>query len=356
MAPPRPVVLLTGSSGRIGSALGERLRDEYTVVGLDRPGCPLPPSGVEPIDADLTSDGSLGDALIRVRKQYGPDVASVVHLADHVDFSGAPSPLYEAVTVGGTARLLRGLRDFRVGQVVFASTMFVHAPCPPGARITEDTPLAPAWDYPAAKARAEEIVRGERGAAKAVILRLAGVYDGWCHSAPLAQQVRRVWERRLGGRLVPGHLDRGQSFVHRDDAAEAFAHCLEGRDDLPAEAVFLIGEPDPVGSGELHQRLARLLHGEEWRGRRVPKLLAKAGAWVGHRLPFGPAPAVVPQMIDRADEHYALDINRARTLLGWDPKHALRRELPALVRKLKADPARWYLENGLEPPPRELAA
>ena len=43
---------------------------------------------------------------------------------------GEPSPKYEEVTVRGTERLLRGLKDFDVGQFVFSSTMIVHASLP----------------------------------------------------------------------------------------------------------------------------------------------------------------------------------------------------------------------------------
>ena len=55
-------------------------------------------------------------------------------------------------------------------------------------------------------------------------------------------------------------------------------------------------------------------------------------------------------MIDRANDHYALDITRARALLGWEPKRSLRATLPTIVAALKADPLGWYRENELEPP------
>jgi hypothetical protein len=46
-----------------------------------------------------------------------------------------------------------------------------------------------------------------------------------------------------------------------------------------------------------------------------------------------------------------LDIGRARALLGWEPKHSLRATLPRMIAALKDDPARWYRENKLGPPP-----
>jgi hypothetical protein len=67
------------------------------------------------------------------------------------------------------------------------------------------------------------------------------------------------------------------------------------------------------------------------------------------KLP-GADPFIRPWMIDRANDHYALDITRARTLLGWEPKRSLRETIPKMIAALKADPVAWYRENDLEAP------
>lgn len=61
-------------------------------------------------------------------------------------------------------------------------------------------------------------------------------------------------------------------------------------------------------------------------------------------------PFIKPWMIDRADDHYELDISRARNLLGWEPKHRLPDRLPIIIQKLKENPVKWYKENKLEVP------
>ena len=62
-------------------------------------------------------------------------------------------------------------------------------------------------------------------------------------------------------------------------------------------------------------------------------------------------PFIKPWMIDLSDDHYALDISRARTLLGWEPRHSLRNTLPTMLNDLKSDPAGWYQENDLRVQP-----
>ncbi len=150
-------------------------------------------------------------------------VASVVHLAAYYDFLGEPSPKYDEITVRGTGRLLRGLRDlgFRVEQFVFSSTMLVHRPAEPGQFIDEDWPIEPTWAYPASKVRTEQVIGAERGEVPAVLLRIAGVYDDGCHSIPLAHQIQSIYERILQPVSNSGSSSLGQSFLHLDDSGRS---------------------------------------------------------------------------------------------------------------------------------------
>jgi nucleoside-diphosphate-sugar epimerase len=321
------------------------------VIGFDRPGAPDPPPEAVNVGVDLTSDRAIQDGLARVRREFGPRVASVIHLAAYYDFAGEASPMYQQLTVQGTRRLLRGLRSFEhVGQFVFSSTMLVHAPSEPGQRINEDWPLDPKWDYPKSKVTTEELIRSERGDVPAVILRIAGVYTDRGNSIPLAHQIKRIHEEDLTSRVFPGSTSHGQAFVHLDDVVEALRLCVERRAQLPPELTLLIGEDQTLSYDELQHTFARLIHDEHWETRRVPKVVAKVGAWVQDKLP-GQESFIKPWMIELADDHYALDISRARQTLGWEPKRSLRETLPDMIAALHADPAAWYRENDLQPPP-----
>lgn len=347
----KQTILVTGSNGYIGYAVAKRLSESFNVVGFDRRQPSHPPATAECLYVDITSEASLRRGLGAVLDLHGDRLVSVIHLAAYYDFSGAPSPLYEKVTVRGTERLLRLLREsFTVEQFIFSSTMLVHASTAPGRPITDDSPLAPTWAYPQSKVRTEEVIRAGRGDIPAVILRIGGVYDDLGHSMPVPRQMQRIFERDVTACVFPGDLSHGQSFVHLDDLVDLFVLLVTRRHALPAELPLLVGEPETLSYDEMQRHLGRLVHGEDWKTRRIPKPLAKLGAWLQQTLPLGVTPVYKSWMVDRADDHYELDIARARTVVGWEPKRSLRQTLPKLVAGLKADPWAWYRENEIETP------
>ncbi|MBX3501672.1 MAG: NAD-dependent epimerase/dehydratase family protein [Alphaproteobacteria bacterium] len=359
MSGTRPVVLIMGAGGTLGSALAAALGRNYRVVGLDRHEGELA-GGVPVIAADITSDEKLAAALKEVRRRFGGRIASVIHLAAYFDFSGEDNELYRTVNIEGTRRLLRALQEFEIGQFVYSGTMLVHRPCRPGERIDESQPIEPKWVYPKSKADAEAAIRQEHGGIPIVLLHLAGLYDERTAVPTLAQQIARIYERTLQSKLYSGDPTAGQSMLHKEDMIDAFRRVVDRRAELPREVTLLIGEPEAMGYDEIQDAIGKAIHGEQdWPTIEVPKPLAKAGAWaqgviepiVPDAFDQGEKPFIRPFMVDMADDHYALDIAAARRLLGWEPRRRLADELPMLVAALKEDPAAWYRENKITPPP-----
>lgn len=350
----KPIVLITGSEGRLGQAIGARLADAYEIVGFERTcktaGC---------IEVDLASDAAVAQGCSVLRARYGGHLAAVIHLAAFYSFSSAPDPLYQAVNVDGTARLLRALQDFEVEQFIYASTMLVHAPSAPGQPIDEDAPLAPAWPYPQSKCDAERVVNAERGAIPALTLRIAGVYTDAGELPSLAYQIARIYERQVASRVFPGETAHGQALVHLDDVAQAFRAAVDRRAQLAPATTLLIGEPVTESYQALQHLIGGLLHGEPWETRQIPASVAATGAWlqgkieqaVPDAIDGGVKPFIQPFMVALADDHYELDIARAERMLGWRPVHALRRTLPVIAGALRADPAGWYRRNKIAVPP-----
>jgi nucleoside-diphosphate-sugar epimerase len=345
-----PTVLITGASGLIGERVCHRLKGDYRLIGLDLKSPDDASLPLEHIDTDLTEDDSVDWALQQVKSEHGENLAGVIHLAAYYDFSGEPSPLYEQLTVEGTRRLLRSLKQhgLHVGQFVFSSSLLVMAPDEEGHSISELSPTQAKWAYPQSKLRAEEVIRTEHGDIPYVILRIAGVYDEQCHSLPVSQQIARIYEKQLESFVFPGDASHGQALVHLNDLADCIQKVLERRQHLGGEELFLIAEPDVMSYDELQDRIGELIHGKEWPTIRIPKIVAKAGAYVQQKLGSDEEqPFIKPWMIDLADDHYAANIAHARVQLDWEPRHRLRETLPAMIEFLKRDPHGFYKVNGL---------
>lgn len=347
----RPTVLVTGSSGLIGSRAVRDLLDDYRVIGLDLKEPESMTDGLIWVRCDMTDDDSVSSAVSNAGEQAGQRLASVVHLAAYYDFSGAPSPLYQQLTVEGTRRLLRALRSLQVEQFIFSSTLLAQKPSEDGP-LSAHSPTEAEWHYPQSKLDAEQVIEEERADIPAVILRLAGAYDEDGHSPPITQQIRRIYEKQLESYFFPGDKTHGQAFVHLDDIVTCLQCTIEKRRELPSHDVFVIGEEDVMSYEELQDRIGELIHGRQWPTIQIPKTAAKVGAWAQEKLASSEEdkPFIKPWMIDLADQNYPVDIARARRKLGWEPSHTLRQTLPEMVHRLLIDPQRWYELNGLPLP------
>jgi nucleoside-diphosphate-sugar epimerase len=242
---------------------------------------------------------------------------------------------------------MEALADFEVEQVVFTSSLLVVRPAREEEVLDESSAVGAAWDCPKSKLDSERVLRERAGDTPIVVLRVAGVYDEDCRSVPIAQQMRRIFERRLESYFFPDNPDHGQSFVHLDDLVRCIGAAVEHRADLGPYEVFLVGEPDLVSYAEMQDVLGQLIHHREWPTIRIPASVAKAGAWIKEKA--GGEPFIKPWMIDLADAHRPISIHKAEERLEWRPRHRLRDTLPEMTSRLIVNPSSWYEKNGIGP-------
>lgn len=352
------IVLITGISGYIGSALGKELSSHYRVVGLDQdiPKEKIP--GVHYYSLDITSDESLNKTLEEIRQRFGSKIISVVHLVAYYNFDGKESELYETITVRGTQNFLGHLRaKFLTEQFIFSSSMLVYRPVQKGEKIREESPLEPGWAYPASKVKTERMLIDGPDDIPIVNLRIAGVYDDHCHQPTLANQIMRIYETWLTSVPFPGDPETGQSILHLHDLVTLIPKIIRRRNQFSSFETFAIGEEDVLTYKEIHEIIGNEIHKRPWPVVRIPAFVATFGAKVMEKLPVIREPFIRPWMISHADEHFDVDINKARNLLDWRPENHLKRKLPVIISNLKANPEKWYAINKIEKPfYRELSS
>ncbi|AVR46632.1 nucleoside-diphosphate sugar epimerase [Christiangramia fulva] len=341
----KEVIVISGSSGLIGRSLIKRLAKRYRVVGLDRVGPPYPPLEAECVNFNIKDEKAIDAAMERIRYGYGSKIASVIHLAAYYSFNTKDSPGYDEINVKGTRKFLNQLQDFEVDQFIYSSSDLIYKPVEPGTKIHEDCPVEANWGYPESKIITEDLIRKNNEKINTVFLRIAGIYNEMGHSIPITQQIKRIYEKELISHFYSGDVNHGDVFVHLEDVLDALEKTVEHRHDLPHEIAINIGEPETPTYQELQDKIGKLIHGKAWETHEVPKSIAKAGAWTQNLIGD---PFIKPWMIDRADDHYELDISRAKKLIDWEPKHRLMDTLPVIIENLKEDPDAWYKANNLK--------
>ncbi|MGQ9599353.1 MAG: NAD-dependent epimerase/dehydratase family protein [Anaerolineae bacterium] len=311
--------LVTGAAGFLGRYLVRALLSRgETVRAFDLS---------VPHDAEVGVEWRVGDVrdAEAVRKACeGVEVA--YHLAALIPQRRADATTMQAVNVGGTQHMLDGALEMGVRRVVYLSSVEIFGvpaivPCP------EDGPLAPLGEYGRNKIVAEKACcqAVERGL-EVTILRpptIVGPGLGEPFLVGLLNDVR-------AGRPVT-LLGNGQNrfqFVHAEDVVAA---CL-----LVAEHPAAVGQAFHIGSADVppirsmvEEVIAQV--GSASKVRSIPVPVARLA--IGLLRPFGKAP-LEPEHLAIAISDYVFDIQKARRVLGWEPRWG---NVDAIVDTYRAD-------------------
>ncbi len=317
--PRRPLVVVLGASGFIGSAVSGALAARPVRLRLVSRRRPTVSRGavadVEVRAADLTAPGVLADAVA------GAD--TVIHLVAHTD-NGWRVPegddAAERVNLGLVEDLVEACRSRRPGTtppaVVFAGSVLT------GDERIDTPPARPRSAYCRQKLAAERLL--ERATAEGVLrgvsLRLPPVFG---HGTGTCRNVVELMVRRaLAGEAITMWHDGTvrRDLVHVDDVAAAFLDAIDNVDAL-AGSYWSIG----TGTGEP-----------------IGKVFAQISQIVAD---YTGEPAVSVVSVPPPAESYPTDLvdiesdaSRFRAVTGWRPRIPLRYGLLRTVASLAGAP------------------
>ncbi len=320
---------LTGASGYTGGRLLQALRDRGDEVAvLVRP---KSLSSTLAARASTIVEGDLKDAAAVDRLVAGSD--AVLHVAAVYRTAGHPDDYYREVNVRGTERLLEAAARHGVRRVVHTSTVGVHGDVehPPA---DEKAPLAPGDIYQQTKAEAEALAlqyHRTRGVPVAVV-RPGAIYG------PGETRLLKLFRSIARGRYAI--VGSGRTFYHPvfiDDLVAGFLLALD-RPEAPGEA-FLICGPSYVSQDDLAALVAKHTGGSV-----LPfHVPARPIQWLGDLVeavcvPLGIEPPLHRRRVDFWTKSRAFTIEKARRLLGYEPKTGLEQGI--------AITAAWYRQAG----------
>jgi nucleoside-diphosphate-sugar epimerase len=268
-------VLVTGSSGRIGSAIAARLTLRHQVTGVDlRPGA-LTTAIVDVCDTGRMAALCAGmDAVVHTASLHVPDLASRTKR----DF--------REINVDATRRLLHACGEAGVQRFVYTSTTSIYGDAllpQAGAAVwvTETLAPRPRDIYDETKLAAEAAcAEASRSGLACVTLRMSRCFEE---------------EPRL---VAIYRLHRG---VDAQDVAQAHERALEAA--RPGHEIYNVSAPSPFAAGDCQ----RLLEDAE-------SVILERYPWAAAE--FARRAWLLPRSIDRV---YVVD--KAIAGLGYRPEH-----------------------------------
>lgn len=348
----RPIVVILGASGFIGRALQRKLYDDYELITVDLQPNTLPEEF--PTHHHIMNQGNPEhiEKLLSALAVHSDRLAGVVHLTAYYDFRNQPDKRYTQLEQT-FPQLLHGLDKLLPAgaPILHSSSMAAMEPTEPGSPLSAKSPRIGSWAYPQHKLTMERILESCSLNRPVAELVLGGVYSDQGELVPLFQQIERLRRRRPEALFFPGNTDRGLTYVHVDDVADAFVCALiRLRGQLRVHRL-LIGEACAVTYREIHERASQEFHGYRLPLFWVPRWLAAAGAavlgWLGDRV--GVRRFLRAWMVPYAGEHFEFDLAPTEQSIGWKPRVLLGERLSAILHFAKSQPKDWLEVNQARP-------
>jgi nucleoside-diphosphate-sugar epimerase len=333
----KPVVVVTGVSGNLGSRLLPML-GSFSVIGVDlHP--PQTDSELQFESLDLGQESSTR-TLYELLRDIRP--FAVVHLAfviDPVRTGVLDLDRMWQINVAGTARVMEAVTEVNrtaddgIKQFIFPSSVSVYGPDFP-APASEDAPFgAHTLPYAIHKRESDEVVQQRCTALRGCsvyILRphifagstvenyLMGAFRGTPNGKSARAERMRAAGKRLPCMLPRGqqYLDNKIQFVHVDDMARLIRHILQREPETQRLTVLNVaGRGEPLSFGRCiemaHAKLIRVPG--KWAMRQVLAFLWKQQI-----------SAIPPEAVPYMTGQYIMNTDRLRRFLGPEYEHVIR--------------------------------
>ncbi|ONI76255.1 NAD-dependent epimerase [Actinosynnema sp. ALI-1.44] len=316
-------VVVIGATGNVGTSVIRKLTEDpgvMSVVGVARriPDWTLPK--LTWASADVRTDDLNG--ILR-----GADV--VIHLAWLFQPTHRPEVTW-ANNVEGSIRVFRAVADAGVPALVHASSVGAYSPGPKDRPVDESWPTHgwPGAAYPREKAYLERVLDAFETSHPSI--RVVRMRPAFLFQRGAASQQRRLF----AGPFLPHRLVRPSLIAVVPDLPGLVFQALHTQDAAEAYRLAAVGDvrgpfnlaADPVVDARL---LAEYLRAQVLRIPAWPVRVALATAWRLHIVPASPG------LFDTVLRVPVMDTSRARSELGWTPRHSAKDAVDEFMQGLR---------------------
>jgi nucleoside-diphosphate-sugar epimerase len=349
----KPIIVITGASGFLGSAVCIDLAKDCIVIGIDRrePSEQLRKAAPQTIwhILDIADTQAISEVFALTKNDFG-QIDFVIHFAAYYDFGSDWVQEYQRTNVEGTAKVIDASKKEGVKRLIFASSIAAMAPPASGSFLTEESPTSEYTPYARSKSLGERLVAEASSQVPCIILRIAGVFSDWCELPPLYGLIK-LWTSVFPfGCMIPGRGESGIPYIHISDLVRLIRKCIFLNHELGPSNIFLASQHGAVHHRQLFTAI-RSAAGYSGRLRPIylPRKIAKIGVWIRCALGelSGNMPVERPWMLDYVDRPWTINTSLTRQTLDWDctPELGILRKIPDIQSNFKKDPKGWEDRN-----------
>lgn len=347
------VIIVTGSSGFLGSAICVDLSRNHDIIGMD---CREPSAALRRKAPNVqwqTMDISDHDGVKAFFDRLvasGRPVDFVLHMAAFYHFGQYWLPEYDRVNIRGLRNILESACRVGTKRFLFAGSIASLPPPLAGETLSEKSPPGIATAYTKSKTIGESLLAQYSERMPTVALRIGGVFSDWCELPPL-YSLMRLWSKPdVMGKLIPGRGASGFPYIHRRNLVKCVRQIIQRHESLaPCETLFA-SPPGCTTHNELFGAI-RTAFGPNYESEPIfiSPTLARCFLFVKNRIKamLGRNRYERRWMMDYVDTPLLVDTTYTQQQLQWTPGPELSvlNRIPVLIRRFRESRPTWELRN-----------
>jgi nucleoside-diphosphate-sugar epimerase len=346
-------IVITGSSGFIGSALCVEMSRKNRVYGLDQrpPSEQLRQAAPEArwMEVEISNTVHLQKAAALIMSENA-SIDFVIHLAAFYHYGIDWREGYDDTNIEGTLNVMDTFCGQKLKRFIFASSIASLPPPPEGVVLTESSEPKVHVPYGKSKAVGEWLLSDIVHRMPVVILRIGGVFSDWCELPPLYSLIN-IWSKRDPlGRCIPGKGKSGFPYIHRNELIRLICRIIDRNADLNRMETLFGSEENCTHHKDLYPIIRKEC------GRKLsrrPIHIAPALTWCVLKGKYGFNRAMGRPSYERAwmaayiDRPLRIDASRTRQKLRWKPNPELSicQQIPVLIRNFRENRQLWEVRN-----------